>query len=128
MKFTLITIAISTLIVGVNASSYHSGFIVGMMVEKAMPTKKEFHKYNTVIIDTSLFKFPQQKTPVCHPIQVKEVKYRKIPFFVRLVGIIIMGIVFSIICNSCANDPEFADFMLGYILGQMLEHMFNNDD
>jgi hypothetical protein len=128
MKFTLITIAIFTLIVGVNASSYQNGFIAGMVVEKTLPTKKEFHKYNTVIIDTSLFKFPQQKTPMCRPIQVMEVKYIKIPFAVKLVGTIIMVIVFSIICNSCTNDPEFADFMLGYILGQMLERAFRNDD
>lgn len=129
MKLTFITIAIFTLIIGINASSYQNGFITGMVVEKARPSKKAKPiKYNTVIIDTSLFDFPQQKTPVCRPILVKERKYINIPFSVKLVGTIIMVIVFSIICNTCANDPEFADFMLGYILGQMLARAFRNDN
>ena len=125
MKFTLITVTFITLFIGINASAYQNGFITGMLVEKAMPSKKtEFDKYNTVIIDTSLFDFPKQKTPMCRPIRVKEVKYAKFSFGVLL----LMILMFAMICNACNNDPEFADFMLGYLLGQMIERAFNNDD
>ena len=128
MKFTLITIAILTFIVSTNAGAYQNGLITGMMVGKARPTKKEFVKYNTVIIDTALFDFPKQKTPICRPIQVKEVKYIKLSFATILIAFIMMMILFGAIGNSCENDPEFADFMLGYVVGQMLENAFNNDD
>ena len=129
MKFTLITIAILTFIVSTNAGAYQNGLITGMMVEKALPTKKkEFDKYNTVIIDTALFDFPKQNTPVCRPIQVKQVKYIKLSFATILISFIMMMLLFGMIGKSCENDPEFADFMLGYVVGQMLENAFNNDD
>ena len=127
MKFTLITVTFITLFIGINASAYQNGFITGMLVEKALPSKKsEFDKYNTVIIDTALFDFPKQKTPMCRPIQVKKVKYySKFSFGVFL---LLMILIFSMTCNACNNDPEFADFMLGYLLGQMIERAFSNDD
>lgn len=128
MKLTIFTLAVFTLFVGVNASSYQNGFITGMMVEKAMPKeKKEYIKYNTVIIDTSLFEFPQQKTPVCRPIEVKEVRYKKIPFAVKLISTFLMLLVLYVVCKACSNDPEFGEFMLGYFVGQMVEQMFNDD-
>jgi len=126
MKFTLITATFITLFIGINAGAYQNGFITGMLVEKAMPSKKnEFDKYNTVIIDTALFDFPKQKNPTCRPIRVKEVKYAKYSFGVFLILMILM---FSMICNACNNDPEFADFMLGYMVGQMLERAFSDND
>lgn len=129
MKFTLITVTFITLFIGINASAYQNGFIAGMLVEKTMPSKKtEFDKYNTVIIDTALFDFPKQKTPTCRPIQVKEVKYIKLSPIITLISFIITILFISAIGNSCNNDPEFADFMLGYLLGQMIENAFSNDD
>ena len=128
MKLTIFTVAVLTLFVGVNADSYHNGFITGMMVEKVMPKeKKEYIKYNTVIIDTSLFEFPQQKTPICRPIEVKEKRYKKIPFAVKLISTFLMFLVLSVVCKACSNDPEFGEFMLGYLVGQMVEQMFNDD-
>jgi len=128
MKLTIFTLAVFTLLIGVNASSYQNGFITGMMVEKAMPKeKKEYIKYNTVIIDTSLFEFPQQKTPICRPIEVKEKRYKKIPFAVKLISTFLMLLVLSVVCKACSNDPEFGEFMLGYFVGQMVEQMFNDD-
>ena len=126
MKLTLITVTLITLFIGINATAYQNGFIAGMLVEKAMPSKKaEFDKYNTVVIDTALFDFPKQKTPICRPIQVKEVKYVKFSFGVFLLLMILM---FCMISTACNNDPEFADFMLGYMVGQMLERAFSDDD
>ena len=128
MKLTIFTLAVFTLLIGVNASSYQNGFITGMVVEKAMPKeKKEYIKYNTVVIDTGLFEFPQQKTPVCRPIEVKEVRYKKIPFVVKLISTFLMLLVLSVVCKACSNDPEFGEFMLGYFIGQMVEQMFNDD-
>ena len=52
-----------TLFVGTcTANSFQNGFITGMMIEKVSPTKKVNPiKYNTMIIDTSLFEFPRPK-------------------------------------------------------------------
>lgn len=128
MKLTIFTLAILTLFVGVTADSYHNGFITGMIVEKAMHSKKEkIIKYNTVNIDTGLFDFPPQKTPVCRPIQVKELKYRKLHIITKIIIFIIAGIILSMVCNACSKDPDFADFMLGYMIGQMVESMFSDD-
>ena len=127
MKLTIFTLAVLTLLIGVNADSYQNGFITGMLVEKAVPTKKEPIKYNTVVIDTSLFEFPQQKTPVCRPIEVKEKRYKKIPFVVKLISTFLMLLFLSVVCKTCSNDPEFGEFMLGYFIGQMVEQMFNDD-
>ena len=128
MKLTIFTLAVFSLLMGVNASSYHNGFITGMIVEKAMPKeKKEYIKYNTVIIDTSLFEFPQQKMPICRPIEVKEKRYKKIPFAVKLISTFLMLLVLSVVCLACSNDPEFGEFMLGDCVGQLVEHMFYDD-
>ena len=129
MKFTLLTVTLITLFVGINATSYQNGLIAGMLVEKAMPSKKsEFNKYNTVVIDTALFDFPKQNAPICRPVKVKQVRYVKLSFATILTSFIIMMMLFAMICNSCNNDPEFADFMLGYVIGQMLERAFSDDD
>ena len=128
MKIAIFTITILTLLVSVNAGAYQSGFIAGMVIEKAMPSKKEkIIKYNTVNIDTSLFDFPPQKTPICRPIQVKEVKYKKIPFLVKLISTFAMASFLCMICRICSNDPEFGEFMLGYLAGQAVERMFTDD-
>jgi hypothetical protein len=128
MKLTIFTLAILTLFVGVTADSYQNGFITGMVVGKAMPSKKvKIIKYNTVNIDTSLFDFPPQKTPICRPIQVKELKYRKLHIITKIIVFIIAGIILSMVCNACSKDPDFADFMLGYMVGQMVESMFSDD-
>ena len=99
-----------------------------MIVEKAMPKKKAKPiKYNKVIIDTSLFEFPEQKNPICRPVEVKEKRYKKIPFAVKLISTFLMFLVLSVVCKACSNDHEFCEFMLGYLVGQMVEQMFNDD-
>ena len=121
MKLAIFTITILTLLVSINASSYQNGFITGMIVEKAMPKKKAKPiKYNKVIIDTSLFEFPEQKNPICRPVEVKEKRYKKIPFTVKLISTFLMFIILSVVCQTCSNDPQFGEFMLGYIVGQMV--------
>jgi len=126
MKLTIITIAILTLIVSTNADSYQNGFITGMIVEKAFPTEKKttVHKFNKVIIDTNLFEFPPRKNPMCWPIEIKEVDYHKIPFFVNL---LYTGVILLLV-STCCRDPEFKDFMFGYILGRFIESLFADDN
>jgi len=124
MKFTIFTITILTLLIGVNANPYQSGFIAGMVIEKAMPSKKEkIIKYNTVNIDTSLFDFPQQKTPVCRPIQVKEVNKKN--FLARVASMVTMGAWIYLACRVFSTDPDFGDFMIGYLGGQAVERLLN---
>ena len=123
MKFTIFTITILTLLVSINASSYQSGFITGMMMEKIAPQKKKIIKYNTVIIDTSLFDFPKQKMPVCRPIEVKLVNKRT--FLTKVASMVTMGSWIYLACRVFSTEPDFGDFMLGYLGGQAVERLLN---
>jgi len=124
MKFTIFTITILTLLVGVNASSYQSGFITGMVMERIAPTNKpKIIKYNTVNIDTSLFDFPKQKMPMCHPIEVKVVN--KITFITKVASLVTVGAWWYLACRVFSTDPEFGNFILGYLGGQAVERILN---
>jgi|UniRef100_A0A6C0IQV1 hypothetical protein len=125
MKFAIFTLISLTLVISANAGAYQNGFITGMVVEKISPRKKaEFHRYNTMIIDTSLFDFPLQKNPVCRPIQVKIAKNIRVPFGVRIIFILI-----TILCvQRGIKDPEFGEFMVGYILGMFIESIMGDND
>jgi len=118
------SIVLFSIVVNVYASSYKDGFITGILVKSAFPVKKKLRteKYNTVIIDTSLIEFPPQKKPICHPIEIKKVNYRKIPLSMKLLAIAF--IVFYIHCNY--KDPESSDFMTGYFLGKFVQEILQD--
>ncbi len=130
MKFTFFTLAIFVLFVGVSADSYQNGFITGMLVEKALPTKKATPtKYNTVIIDTSLFDFPAQKSPICRPIEVRERKYHELSFVERCVMAIIVTLIIMIPIHTClCGTEDDRNFLLGHVVGVMVERLLNDDD
>ena len=58
---------------------------------------------------------------------MREKRYKKIPFTVKLISTFIMLIVLSGVCKTFSNDPDFGEFMLGYFVGQMVEQMLNQD-
>lgn len=102
----------------VNADPYRDGLITGILVEKVSPfnKKKQSIKYNNMIIDTELLDFPYQKAPICKPIKVKQNIYNKqSPIVSTLLSFIFIGIL----CNL-SMDPDFNEFMIGYIIGGLL--------
>ncbi len=131
MKLTLFTLAIFTLFVGTcTAGSYQNGFITGMMIEKISPSKKAKPiKYNTVIIDTSLFDFPTQKSPVCRPILVRERKYKELTFGDKCLFAVIAILIWMVLIHTCCHgSQEERDFMIGCIIGGMVERLFSDDE
>ncbi len=130
MKFTFFTLAIFVLFVGVSADSYQNGFITGMLVEKALPTKKATPtKYNTVIIDTSLFDFPVQKLPVCRPIEVRERKYYELSFAQRCLFAIIATLIIMCPIHMCLHGTQKErEFMIGCIIGAMVERLLRGEE
>jgi len=132
MKLTLFTLAIFTLFVGTcTADSHQNGFIAGMLVEKAFPTKKATPtKYNTVIIDTSLFDFPVQKLPVCRPIEVREREWiDELSFAQRCLFAIIATLIIMYPIHKCLHGTqEDREFMIGCIIGAMVERLLSGEN
>jgi len=130
MKFIFFALTISTLFVSTcTADPYQNGFITGMMIERIVPAKKAKPiKYNTMIIDTSLFDFPVQKYPVCHPILVRERKYKKLTFGAKCVFSIIVMLFWMVLINLCCHGTsKDHEFLLGCIIGGMIERIFTDD-
>ncbi len=101
-----------------------------MIIEKVIPTKKTTPiKYNTVIIDTSLFDFPAQKSPICRPIEVRERKYHELSFVERCVMAIIVTLIIMIPIHTClCGTEDDRNFLLGHVVGVMVERLLNDDD
>jgi len=130
MKLIFFTLTMFTLFVGTcTADSFQNGFITGMMIEKVSPTKKVNPiKYNTMIIDTSLFEFPVQKSPVCYPILVRERKYNELTFGDKCVLFVIAILMWMVLIHTCCyGTREEHEFFIGCIIGGMVERLFNND-
>ena len=130
MKLTFFTLTIFALFIGVSATSYQNGFIAGMIVEKTIPTKKSTPiKYNTMIIDTSLFDFPVQKLPLCYPIQVRERTYHELSFAGRCIAAMIATLIIMIPVHTCLHGTEDErDFLVGCIIGAMVERLLSGED
>ena len=64
-----------------------------------------------MIIDTGLIDFPPQKAPICKPIKIEQNK-KQFPIISTLLSFIFMGIL----CNF-SIDPDFNEFMIGYMIG-----------
>jgi len=130
MKLIFFTLTIFTLFVGIcTADSFQNGFITGMMIEKISPAKKAKPiKYNKMIIDTSLFEFPLQKLPVCHPILVRERKYKELTFGDKCIFFVIAILMWMVLIHICCHGTrEEHEFLIGCIIGGMVERLFDDD-
>jgi|UniRef100_A0A6C0AL94 hypothetical protein len=123
-KTTLFIITFLTLFAYVNANTYQNGFILGYVTRTMSKrrgntnNKDKFIKYNKQIIDTRLFDFPQQKSPQCIEIKIKELKYIKLTFLHKLTVTIIVALGLLIPIHTClyGNDND-RDRLLGVIVG-----------
>ncbi len=130
MKLIFFTLTIFTLFVGIcTADSFQNGFITGMMIEKISPAKKAKPiKYNKMIIDTILFEFPLQKLPVCHPILVRERKYKELTFGDKCIFSVIAILMWMVLIHTCCHGTHKEhEFFIGCIIGGMVERLFNDD-
>ena len=136
MKTTLITICILTLFAGATASSFSdgmsSGFITSNVVRKIgfkkKTPKKSVIKYNNFTRDTSLQKFPPVSSPQCIPEKTRIVR-PPLTFGQRIFATFIMFIVLFFWTHMLFFAPEKdRQWFIGYIIGQMLEEMLNDND
>ena len=82
-----------------------------------------------MIIDTSLFDFPTQKSPVCRPILVRERKYKELTFGDKCVFSVIAVLIWVVFIQTCCHGyQKERDFVIGYIIGSILEHLLRDND
>lgn len=132
MKTTLIAVLAVSLIAIVSASSFTDGMTTGYIVsnvERNFPTeKRQTIKYNNFTRDTELQKFPPVKHPQCFMEKIKIVKPP--PTLVEmLIGIILIAALMMVpIHLLCFADDDTRGWFIGYMIGRILEGMFNGDD
>ena len=131
MKTTFITVCILTLFAGVAASSFSdgmtSGFIASNIGRKFKTKKKSFIKYNNFTRDTSLQKFPPVSSPQCI---LEKIKIVPPPLTIGQ-RIVTTFIIFLILCSFMHllffGTEKERDWFIGYLIGNMIEEMFNDD-
>ena len=132
MKTTFIAVCIISLFAGAAASSFTdgmaTGFIAGNIGRKFKTKKKSFIKYNNFTRDTSLQKFPPVSSPQCI---LEKIKIVPPPLTIgqRIVTTFIIFLMLFTFMHLLFFAPEKdRDWFIGYLIGNMIEEMFNNDD
>jgi len=133
MKATFVTICLFTVLAAATASSFGDGMATGYIVNNAgrkMGWKKKTItiKYNNITVDTALREFPKTITPQC--IEKKVIMVRPPPTLLqKLIGIIIMSSIMVMMTHMmCFADNETREWFLGYMIGQIIEGILNDND
>ena len=133
MKYIFVTICLFTVLASSTASSFGNGMAAGYIVNNAgrkMGWKKTTKtiKYNNITVDTALREFPKTPTPQC--IEKKVIMVRPQPTLLqKLIGIIIMSSIMVMTTHMmCFADNESREWFLGYMIGQIIEGILNDDD
>ena len=133
MKATFVTICLFTVLAAATASSFGDGMATGYIVNNAgrkMGWKKKTItiKYNNITVDTILREFPKTPAPQC--IEQKVIMVRPPPTLLqKLIGIIIMSSIMVMMTHMmCFADNETREWFLGYMIGQIIEGILNDDD
>ena len=89
--------------------------------------KVDVIKFNNFTIDTSLQRFPYESNPQCIETQIKIINPP--PTLVEMFIIIVLTafVMLMPLHILCFADDKTRDWFIGYMIGRMLEEMFNND-
>ena len=133
MKAVFIPLCLFTILAAATASSFGDGMATGYIVNNAgrkMGWKKKTRtiKYNNITVDTALREFPKTITPQC--IEKKVIMVRPPPTLLqKLIGIIIMSSIMVMMTHMmCFADNETREWFLGYMIGQIIEGILNDND
>ena len=133
MKATFVTICLFTVLAVATASSFGDGMATGYIVNNAgrkvgWKKKTKTIKYNNITVDTALREFPKTTIPQC--IEKKVIMIRPPPTLLqKLIGIIIMSSIMVMMTHTmCFADNETREWFLGYMIGQIIEGILNDDD
>ena len=133
MKTVFIPLCLFTILAAATASSFGDGMATGYIVNNAgrkvgWKKKTKTIKYNNITVDTALREFPKTITPQC--IEKKVIMVRPPPTLLqKLIGIIIMSSIMVMITHmTCFADNETREWFLGYMIGQIIEGILNDND
>ena len=133
MKTVFIPLCLFTILAAATASSFGDGMATGYIVNNAgrkvgWKKKTKTIKYNNITVDTALREFPKTITPQC--IEKKVIMVRPQPTLLqKLIGIIIMSSIMVMMTHmTCFADNETREWFLGYMIGQIIEGILNDND
>ena len=133
MKTVFIPICLFTILATTTASSFEGGMATGYIVNnvgRKMGWNKRTKtiKYNNITVDTGLREFPKTTTPQCIEKQVILVKPPP-TVLEKLIGIVLMSMLMMMMTHMmCFADDETREWFLGYMIGQIIEGILNDDD
>ena len=134
MKTSFITVCILTLFAGAAASSFSDGMTSGFIASnigrkfKTKTPKKSVIKYNNFTRDTSLQKFPPVSSPQCIPEKTRIVR-PPLTFGQKIFTTLLLFFILSSFMHILLFAPDRdREWFMGYILGQMLEEILNDND
>ena len=136
MKTTLITICIITLFAVATASSFSDGMTTGFITSnvvrkvgfKKKTLKKSVIKYNNFTRDTLLQKFPPVSSPQCIPEKIR-IERPPLSFGQKIFTTLLLFFILSSFMHILLFAPDRdREWFMGYILGQMLEEILNDND
>ena len=134
MKTTFITVCILTLFAGAAASSFSDGMTSGFIASnigrkfKTKTPKKSVIKYNNFTRDTSLQEFPPVSSPQCIPEKTRIVR-PPLTFGQKIFTTLLLFFILSSFMHILLFAPDRdREWFMGYILGQMLEEILNDND
>ena len=133
MKYIFVTICLFTVLASSAASSFGNGMATGYIVNNAgrkigWGKRTKTIKYNNITVDTALREFPKTTTPQC--IDKKVILTKPPPTILqKLFGIVIMSMLMMMMTHMmCFADDETREWFLGYMIGQIIEGILNDDD
>lgn len=134
MKTTLFALLTISLFAIASASSFTDGMTTGFItrnIERKFTTKRNKSptiKYNNFTRDTSLQKFPPISSPQCIMEKIKIVR-PPLTLGEKFAAIVLTAALMLIpIHIMCFADDKTRDWFIGYMIGRILEDMFNGDD
>ena len=133
MKTVFIPFCLFTILAAATASSFGDGMASGYIannVGRKMGWNKRTKtiKYNNITVDTGLQEFPKTTAPQC--IEKKVILVKPPPTVLqKLFGIVIMSMLMMMMTHMmCFADDETREWFLGYMIGQIIEGILNDDD
>ena len=132
MKTVFIPLCLFTILAAATASSFGDGMASGYIannVGRKMGWNKRTKtiKYNNITVDTGLREFPKTTAPQC--IEKKVIVVKPPPTLLeKLIGIVIMSMLMMMTHTMCFADDETREWFIGYMIGQIIEGILNDDD
>jgi len=133
MKTVFIPLCLFTILAAATASSFGDGMATGYIVNNVgrkmgWGKRAKTIKYNNITVDSALREFPKTTIPQC--LEKKVILVKPPPTLLqKLISIVIMSMLMMMMTHMmCFADDETREWFLGYMIGQIIEGILNDDD